>query len=160
MNNNKSFSVIVAPQRNYPTPVKSLFLAGGISNCPDWQSELLVLLSDCKNLTIFNPRRLNYPMDDPGEAYIQIGWEYDHLRTADMIVVWFSNGSVNPIVLYELGIWVNARPNIPAFIGIDPGYQRADDVIIQTKLARPELKITNSLLDISKQIHQHLQIQN
>lgn len=156
MNNNTLFLTIVAPQRDYPTPVKSLFLAGGISNCPDWQSELIALLSNCKNLTIFNPRRPNYPMDDPGEAQVQIKWEYDHLKTADMIVVWFSKGSINPIVLYELGTWVNARTDIPAFIGIDPGYERADDVIIQTKLARPEIQITNNLTLLAQQIEDYL----
>lgn len=155
MNNNTLLSV-VAPQRDYPTPMKSVFLAGGISNCPDWQSKLISLLSGCKNLTIFSPRRPNYPMDDPNEAHIQIEWEYDHLKTADMIVVWFSKGSVNPIVLYELGIWVNARPDIPAFIGIDPGYERADDVIIQTKLARPEIQITNNLTLLAQQIEDYL----
>jgi hypothetical protein len=142
----------VAPQRDYSTPTKSLFLAGGISNCPDWQSELIALLSDYNNLTIFNPRRPNYPMDNPNEAYKQIKWEYDQLKTADMIVVWFSKGSINPIVLYELGIWVNARPEVPAFIGIDPGYERAEDVLIQTKLARQEITVVDSLDKLATQI--------
>ena len=38
----------------------NLFLAGGITNCPDWQSELIKKLKNLKldyNLNVYNPRR-------------------------------------------------------------------------------------------------------
>lgn len=158
IDNNLNFSVITAPQEASTLSVRSLFLAGGISNCPDWQSQLINLLSDCRDLTIFNPRRPNYPMDNPNEALNQIEWEYEHLKTADMIAVWFSKGSVNPIVLYELGIWINARPEIPAFVGIDPGYERTRDVQIQTKLARTDIQIVGSISELAEQVKKYLQV--
>jgi len=69
------------------------------------------------------------------------------LRDADAIVFWFSRGSLNPIVLFELGLWGLSRET-PIFIGIDPEYERKQDVIIQTSLARPELDIFEDLSDI------------
>ena len=40
----------------------------------------------------------------------------------------------------------------PIFIGVDPKYQRRQDVEIQTKLARPEIEIVYSLEDLANQI--------
>lgn len=75
----------------------------------------------------------------------QISWEFEKLKIADMIIFWFSRGSLNPIVLYELGMWGNSRNYTQIIIGIDEGYERRQDVIIQTTLARPEVLIVNSL---------------
>ena len=37
-------------------PSVDLFLAGGITNCPDWQADALALLSN-QDITVANPRR-------------------------------------------------------------------------------------------------------
>jgi len=128
-----------------------LFLAGGITNCSDWQS---VLIEDIKDLpiTIYNPRRKNFPMGDPKAAETQITWEFNHLRDADVILFWFAQGSMNPIVLYELGKWGNCIER-PMILGIDPLYERKQDVIIQTILARPEIVIAQSLEELSEQVY-------
>jgi len=68
-----------------------------------------------------------------------------------MISFWFSRGSLNPIVLYELGIHGNSGKRL-IFIGMDKEYERQQDVIIQTKLARPDIKIVYSLKDLANQI--------
>jgi len=112
-----------------------IFLAGGIANCPDWQSEIIELLKDEENVILYNPRRANFPMDDPNVVKQQITWEYDRLKEADIIIFWFSRGSLNPIVLYELGMWGNSRPEKISIIGCDPGYERIQDVEIQSRLA-------------------------
>jgi hypothetical protein len=70
--------------------------------------------------------------------------EYEHLQNADIIIFWFSRGSLNPIVLYELGKWGNST-NEQIIIGIDPEYERANDIKIQTMLARPDVFICDSL---------------
>ena len=95
-------------------------------------------------------------MNDPKEEYTQIKWEYDHLKSSSILVFWFSRGSINPIALYELGLWVNARPETAAFVGVDTQYQRARDVIIQTKLARPDIVISRSLQELTRQIEKYL----
>jgi len=130
-----------------------MFLAGGITNCPDWQSYVVNELRDIEGLTIYNPRRKNFPIHDPKAAEEQIIWEYNHLRDADILFFWFSRGSLNPIVLYELGMWVNCSSDIPAIIGVDPGYERKQDVYIQTKLARPELIIHDSIEEMIEKIN-------
>ncbi|HRT03411.1 MAG TPA: nucleoside 2-deoxyribosyltransferase domain-containing protein, partial [Candidatus Diapherotrites archaeon] len=130
---------------------KKLFLAGGITSCPDWQSEIIEMIKDLPNLIVYNPRRKDFPINDPNSAEVQISWEYEHLRDADIISFWFSEGSLNPIVLYELGRWGNSS-NKEIVIGIDPKYERKKDVIIQTKLSRPDVKIVDSLEELSEEI--------
>lgn len=127
-----------------------LFLAGGIQNCPFWQNELIKLLEKEDDLTIYNPRRKNFPINDSSAAEEQITWEYIHLENADIISFWFSKGSLNPIVLFELGKFIESDKLI--FIGIDPGYERTRDVIIQTELSNPSIEIVDSLKDLSDQI--------
>jgi len=127
-----------------------LFLAGGITNCPEWQTEMIELLSHMNDLTIYNPRRKNFPIDDPKASEEQITWEYNHLRDADLISFWFSKGSLNPIVLFELGKFLESGKKI--FIGIDPEYERMSDVQIQTLLSNPSIEIVYSIKELSDQI--------
>src|SRR3954464_2254024 len=82
----------------------SVFLAGGITDCPDWQTEMVELLADTE-LNVLNPRRANFPIKDPGAAEAQISWEHRYLRRAGMISFWFPKETLCPIVLYELGAW-------------------------------------------------------
>jgi hypothetical protein len=127
----------------------SVFLAGGITSCPDWQQELVQLLQDT-DLTCLNPRRANFPMADPTAASQQITWEHQHLRLADAISFWFCAEALQPITLYELGAW--SMTNKPLFVGIHPDYPRRQDVEIQTNLARPDIKIVDNLSDLAGQI--------
>ena len=46
----------------YKGDEKSLFLAGGISNCPNWQKELVDLLKN-KEIVLLNPLRKKFPKD-------------------------------------------------------------------------------------------------
>jgi len=141
--------IVTAPEEYYGveqnTRVK-LFLAGGITNCPDWQSEIIKALETEWKLIIYNPRRKNFPIEDPNASEKQIAWEYDKLSKADVICYWFAKGSVNPIVLYELGMWGNSRSK-RIVIGYDKEYERKQDVIIQTQLARPEVDVMSHWCD-------------
>jgi hypothetical protein len=130
-----------------------LFLAGGITNCPDWQEFIINKLKNpnnghdrfmLENVTIFNPRRKNFPIDDSNASNEQITWEYYKLRESDIIAFWFSEGSLNPIVLYEYGKHGTSQP-IKMVVGCHKDYLRKSDVEIQTKLARPEQKICQDL---------------
>jgi hypothetical protein len=137
--------IITAPEKEIqPDRNKNkLFLAGGITNCLDWQSITVNFLKEIPDTTIYNPRRQNFPMDNPNAAEEQIKWEYEHLKKSNIIAFWFSRGSLNPISLYELGKWGNSS-SIPIIIGVDDEYKRKKDVIIQTKLARPQIKVQES----------------
>src|SRR4051812_7979117 len=77
----------------------SLFLAGGINGCPDWQQEMVEKLKDT-SLALFNPRRASFPIGDKNAARAQIEWEYMHLRKATAISFWFPWETLSPIALY------------------------------------------------------------
>lgn len=128
---------------------KTIFLAGGITGCPDWQQEMRRLLED-SDLILLNPRRANFPIGDPNAALEQIGWEYDHLRMADAILFWFPCETICPVVLYELGAW--SMTGKPIFVGVHPGYERRQDVEIQTGLVRPKVQIVYSLGHLAVQV--------
>lgn len=130
----------------YESGGKSIFLAGGITNCPDWQQDIVSMLRDT-DLTLLNPRRENFPIHDPNAALAQITWEYEHLRKANAILFWFPRETLCPIVLYELGAWNMTKK--PIFVGVHPEYKRRPDVEIQTQLARPSIEVVYSLQDLA-----------
>lgn len=128
------------------TPL-SIFVAGGITGCPDWQKQFCELLKD-EDVVLLNPRRKDFPINRPSEAKKQIIWEFQHLRLADAIVFWFPHETLCPIVLYELGAW--SMTNKKLFVGIDPLYARRADVEIQTSLVRT-IPIVYSVEDLAEE---------
>lgn len=120
----------------------AIFLAGGITGVDDWQEGAAAALIS-SGQSVLNPRRKDFPIDDPKAAAGQIAWEFDHLRKATKILFWFAADEVQPIALYELGAW--SMTDKPIFVGADPKYPRRDDVVIQTGLARPGLTIYDTL---------------
>jgi len=127
----------------------SLFLGGGISGCRDWQTELVALLKDT-NLVLINPRRKEFNAEDKNLEEEQIKWEFEHLNKSKAILFWFPPETVCPITLYELG--KISKTDKPIFIGIDKNYSRKNDVMIQTKLIRPDVNIVWSLNELAEQI--------
>jgi hypothetical protein len=146
--------VVIAPNKINPYSgfKLSVFLAGGITNCRDWQSEVIEYLKQYEvnnelNLRVYNPRRPNFNMetDDPEE---QIRWEYSNIESTEIFSMYFCNSeSDQPICMYELGMHLGrighitdsslslVYENYNTIISIEDGYKRANDVIIQTKLA-------------------------
>ena len=109
----------------------SVFLAGGITGCPNWQWEVARQLN-MTNYAVLNPRRKTF-VDTRGAAELQIEWEFQHLRKADLIAFWFCKETVQPIALFELGAW--SQGTDPAvLIGVELGYPRALDIHIQMGL--------------------------
>ena len=160
-----------------PAYHKTLFMAGGITGCPDWQRDLRNLLfMQCPKLSVCNPRRDNFPIDDPNAVKEQINWEFDAMMMADAISFWFSKETLQPIVMFELGRWstpchpiLYADPpsspnpgqtsvvkikNIPKkiFVGVQCDYPRRKDVEVQLELIRPDLEIVYRLDLLAGQI--------
>lgn len=123
-----------------------LFLAGGITGCPDWQSSILHRFMGY-HLVVFNPRRKNFPIDDPSAAYEQIRWERDKLLISDFILFWFCKDTIQPIVLFEYGKYGFLKDK-KIFVGVEDGYPRQQDVYIQTILEYPTRPIYTSLDDL------------
>ncbi|MCJ1675849.1 nucleoside 2-deoxyribosyltransferase domain-containing protein [Streptomyces sp. APSN-46.1] len=124
----------------------SLFLAGGITGCPDWQSEAVRQLEalGCP-VTVVSPRRARFPVGDAALAPSQIAWEFTMLHRAEVILFWFpdSTTSVQPIVLYELG--AHAARGAAIAVGADPAYVRRLDVVEQLRHARPDVHVHDDL---------------
>lgn len=130
-----------------------VFLAGGITGCPDWQAAIVPLLWDLP-LAIFNPRRAVWN----AESEDQIQWEHKYLLKAHVALFWFCAATVCPIALYELGVvsaWRGLTGHKALFVGIEPGYAREVDVRIQTRLERPEVEIADSLEDLARQVRDY-----
>lgn len=125
-----------------------LFLAGGITDCEDWQKELVDLVKDFPFLTVINPRRANFPMHDPEAGKIQIKWEFERMQSAEHVSFWFSKRTLCPITLYELGRQLALGKNV--YIGMDPEYKRRLDVEIQAPLAGYKRPFAYSIPDLVK----------
>lgn len=123
-----------------------LFLAGGITNCPDWQSDVLAKLADT-DLTILNPRRSTAFTGDIADE--QIRWEYEALRVVETVLFWFPKETLCPITLFELGVF-SQRNETRLVIGTHPEYARRFDVQVQMELARPNLVIHDNIDDMLK----------
>lgn len=127
----------------HPTgdPRPTVFLAGGITGCRDWQADTPPLLPD--GTVAFNPRRPDWPIDDPAASAGQIAWEFDHLHRADAILVWFSHETIQPITLFELAAHAYTGRRIA--VGADPRYPRRTDVVLQLRHARPDITVRDTL---------------
>jgi hypothetical protein len=132
-------------RRRHPGEVPSVFLAGGIVGCRDWQQDAREMLEP-HGFIVLNPRRPDFPVGDTLAGSEQVAWEYRHLHRADIVLFWFSSETVQPIVMYELGRHA-ALSTSNIVVGADPMYPRRDDVLMQLALARPLLTVRSSLQD-------------
>lgn len=141
---------IEAPQPEVTWPI--VFLAGGITACPDWQVEMRMHLEAMDlNAVVMNPRRANFPIDDPNAAEAQIYWEFKALEQADIISFWFPKATLCPITLFELGKHLLIDP--APLIGMEPGYAREQDVVIQTRLELGnDFEFVDTVEDLASQI--------
>ena len=164
--------IITAPEEyNLQDGEISVFLAGGITNCPYWQNDIIERLKqfNTDRLVVFNPRRENFPINDPSASYKQIDWEFRALQKMDIFSMYFSSGiSDQPICMYELGRnLVKMQVRFPIdwknriVISTENGYKRKKDVIIQTELACGDLFINSQIADeILKDYHAEMIIRS
>lgn len=143
--------IITAPEIYKNDSNIACFLAGGITNCPNWQDEVIKNIKeyssseniDLKYLDIYNPRRANFPIDNPNAAQEQIEWEFKYLEKCDIFSMYFCNApSDQPICMYELGRNISEIRNEymgtwghRIIVSVEKGYKREQDVLIQTRLA-------------------------
>lgn len=123
----------------------AVFLAGTITGAENWQQEAADWLLE-RGINVFNPRRENFPMDDPSAARAQIIWEYDHIEAAEIVAFWFPKEGLSPITLYELGK-CSALDKVIA-VSVEPGFWREEDVHIQTELLRSDVVVGSSLIEL------------
>ena len=134
--------VIIAPSEEKARFETKIFLAGGISKCPNWQSEVLNNLQGL-SVTVFNPRRPEIVLSDYDTSRKQIAWEFDRLEEANFFTMYFCKSeSDQPICMYELGRnLVRFQNRFPVdwswriIVSVEEGYGRSNDVFLQTSLA-------------------------
>jgi hypothetical protein len=138
-----------------PRPV--IFLAGGITNCPDWQRVAVDTFhrapgTVAATFTICNPRRSVFDVSNVHAAQEQVTWEWHALRLADIRVFWFPackpEETVQPIALFELGRWTARAQPGRLIIGADMSYPRVHDIQLQVHLERPSLHIHPTLAGV------------
>lgn len=150
--------IITAPSTDKPI-YTSVFLAGGITNCKEWQKE--VMMSEClssEEISFFNPRQEHFDITDKNASVNQITWEFERLEQMEIFSMYFCNdNSDQPICMYELGRNIvkmqNRFPNDwenRIVISVEKGYKREADVLIQTRLCASKLFVEN---DATPKIH-------
>ena len=141
--------IITAPNREIPKFI-TVFLAGGINKCKEWQKEVIKEL-ELEEISIFNPRQENFNINDKSNSFKQIKWEFERLEQMEIFTIYFCNSeSVQPICMYELGRNIVRMQNRFPYdwqnrivISIEEGYTREEDIIIQLSLCAPQLSINN-----------------
>ena len=74
-----------------------IFLAGGITNCSNWQDSLIESLKPIlkekeyfQNLILINPKReSSIALNNEEEIIKQIKWEYKYLNQCDIFTMFF-----------------------------------------------------------------------
>lgn len=139
------------------------FLAGGITNCPNWQKEVIEYLDRypenmTEHLVLFNPRRENFPIHDPNASEEQIKWEFKYLESMDIFSMYFTSGiSDQPICMYELGrnlvrMYQKNPYKCLSVVSVEDGYKRKNDVVIQTGLTETMLYL-NQGENVTPELH-------
>jgi hypothetical protein len=133
----------------------SVFLAGSISDPGNWQSQLVKLLAGAQ-VTVFNPRRRNFPTGDRAEERRQIEWERRYLSRANLVAFWLAPPTACPIALFELGACCES--GVPIIVGIDSNYALNFDVRFHLSLRRPDAEVLDNLCDVGRAIKGHAAI--
>lgn len=136
--------IIQCPEYVEPTDDRIMsvwvFVGGGISNCPDWQKEMMARFKDLPDdFVMVNPRRIEFDVLDNSQSDFQIEWERDHLESVDATIFWFPFQTLCPITLFELG--VAAAQGSQIFVGCHPAYERKFDVEKQLSLIAPHVVV-------------------
>lgn len=161
--------VVTAPERVDFTPNSiKVFLAGGINKCPMWQDRVIenfkvVEMESDVDIYLINPRRKNFPINDPSAAEEQIKWEFEMLEKCDIFSMYFANTqeSDQPICFYELGRNIERmKQKFPddwmyrIVVTCETGFRRWQDVDIQTDLATDDEVYVNVVTnDVKLETH-------
>lgn len=116
-----------------------VFLGGSITGAENWQLRARDIL--LPHFNIFNPRRTHFNKTDSSQERTQIEWEHFYLKTANIILMYFSRETFAPITLFETGkelVRLSYFPWKKLYICIHPEYKRKNDVIIQAELENPD----------------------
>lgn len=82
----------------------AVFLGGGISDCPNWQEDVIDYLKlhnlNLENMVILNPRGDESKILNFDEKQV---WDFDNLNEADIVSFYFCANATQSTSMYELG---------------------------------------------------------
>jgi hypothetical protein len=112
-------TIVTAPEE-IPEKGFKVFLGGAIDmgDAPNWQAQIIEMLSGQESLVLINPRRPSFTPDILDE---QIRWELEALEKADLIIIWFPVKAKAPISFLEVGLYMNSGKLI---VGAEEGFYR------------------------------------
>lgn len=113
----------------------SIFVAGGISDCPDWQEDIVSII-DLSKYDVINPRRVGGFDRTGATAEAQITWEAYALDRVSTYLFWFPKETLCPITLFELGkvLEMAKQASISIIVGWHENYAREFDLRVQLRL--------------------------
>lgn len=133
---------------NYNMTETAIFLAGTIDNgdSVDWQSHVCEELKDY-DITLINPRREDWdsswsPTADNPLFKEQVEWELSGLINSDIIFMYLAPGSVSPISLLELGVFIDKT----IIVVVPDGYFRKGNIEVTLEYLTGE-KVYHTLED-------------
>lgn len=119
-----------------------IFLGGSIDmgTAPNWQKAVIDSLRG-EDIVILNPRRADWnrawkPEADNPQFRQQVEWELDALESSDIIILYFSPGSMSPVSLLEMGLHARSGKLI---VLCPPGFWRKGNVDITSQKYAVEL---------------------
>lgn len=127
---------------------RSVFLAGGITGCPDWQAEARERIHDrMPEAVVINPRRSVF--DPSSDEALQVEWEHRHLHLVDVVLFWFPDASSDqPIAMYELGAALHRGASVA--VGAEQAWHRYRNLAAQVRLADRNAEIHTGLDDLAR----------
>lgn len=139
--------IVTAPTMyDAKTSHTTIFLAGGINKCWEWQQACLDEIErlskekkvNTDNMIVYNPRRPYFKPDAKvHEIDEQVHWEYHYLERCDIFSMYFCESeSTQPICMYELGRNVakkqqNKDGADKVIVSAESNYSRYLDVALQ-----------------------------
>lgn len=113
-----------APDDFTQATLPGIFLAGGITDCRDWQEDAVDYLKG-EPIALFNPRRRRPLVGGLAAQQEQLRWDRGAMSISKVILFWFPAGpSLQPTPILELGFWLgyweHHRKHV--LVGADPDY--------------------------------------
>ena len=123
----------------------TVFLAGGMSWCEDWQAQMARDLR-AEAGVLLSPRINKPPYPD---REMQAWWEIRGRRQCGATVFYFPDTpkSVQPVTWYEMG--ANCQSGKPTAVYVDAGHRRRLDIEERIAVNQPAAYIANSLAELT-----------
>lgn len=128
----------------------TVFLAGGIVGCPDWQNQVMQGLSDLRIL-FFNPRHDKDGKDIHFNSKVD-QWVENWIIRTGLVAFWFCKETTQHKWIFQLGRMSDKVK--PIIVGLHPDYKFAQDIQNLFILSRVRARLVYNIEDLIDKIRQ------